>query len=884
MTHRSTRFRLWSAALAVLGVAAIWLGPRLLPASRPSAMHAERADKGGKDEGGQYPGEWFALQRAWPYAEIPQEKWHAAVARARQDRAGLPNKAGGDRIAASLNWTSSGPYNIGGRVTALAVAPGGANVYLGAANGGVFKSVNAGVNWTPIFDEFGIYSIGALELDPSDANVLYVGTGEANSAVDSYDGAGVFKSTNAGTSWQPLGLAETRRIGAIEVDPSNPNRVYVAAMGTQFSTNSDRGLYRSEDGGASWSKTLFLNDSTGVIDIAINPAHPETVYCATWERVRHFTYRRAFGPSCGIWRSTNFGTTWTRLQNGLPAPSDDVGRIGLAIAASSPSTLYAQIIQGAALGYNGLGFYRTTDAGESWTRRDTGAAFLNAFGGFGWYFGETVVTPTNPSIVYATGVNFLRSTDGGVTWVNRTGSAHVDQHALWIDPANPAQLYLGNDGGFFSSINSGANWTKSLDLPITQFYAGTIDPFFPERLFGGTQDNNSIRTPTGATNDWLPMLGGDGFYVLVDPTNNAIVFAESQYASGGAGLLRSTNFGFSGSFIGPSGLFISDRFNWSTPAVMSPHDHNVLLLGSQRVYKSTDNGISYSVVSSDLTRNNTTSLLSFSTLTTLDISPVTPHLYYAGTDDGRVWRSSNGGTGWTEITAGLPIRWVTRVTADPADSNVVYVTHSGFGQDEHLAHVHRSTNRGASWSDIAADLPDVPANDLLVDPANPQRLFLATDVGVYTTANRGTTWYPLGQGMPVQTVFDLALEPFTRKLVAFTHGRSSWSLALAELPVEVASRGERGRFALGSATPNPFRGLTRIELELPSTTVAQVRAFDGAGRAIRELHRGSLAAGRHAIEWNGRDDAGRPVSAGVYFVRATRAGGETRTTRVVKLR
>jgi hypothetical protein len=870
----------------------LWLLPALslivfLSLERHPSSRAPMPERGepGQEAGGPQPSDWFGFQRAFPGDVIPQDQFRAAVEQAAFDRAvaaGSGRGQGFGALAATLNWAQAGPYNIGGRVTALASVPGGATVYLGAANGGVFKSTNGGTNWTPIFDELGVYSIGALELDPTDANVLYVGTGEANGAVDTYDGAGVFRSRNGGATWEDLGLDETARIGAVEVDPSNPNRIYVGAMGTQFSTGPHRGLYRSENGGASWTQVLFVNDSTGVTDVVINPAHPETVYCATWERVRRLTYRRAFGPGCGIWRSIDSGTTWTRLQNGLPLPSDNVGRIALAISPARPSMIYAQIISGSIGGYNGLGLYRSTDGGANWVRRDADVEYNNSFGGFGWYFGEMGVDPVNPEVIFTLGVALLRSADGGVTYTDYTlGPLHVDQHAIWIDPSNPQRIYQGNDGGFFASDQGGLNWLKSTDLPITQFYAGAIDPSNPLRLLGGTQDNNTLMTfGSHGPSTWAPILGGDGFQCLVDPTNPNIIFAEWQNCCGNTGLRRSTNGG--GSFGVPIGFAGGDRYNWNTPIAMDPSNHDVLLVGSQRVYKSVNNGVNYTAVSADLTTNPGAQLV-YGTITTLAISPVDPLTYYAGTDDGRVWRSVNAGGAWTNVSAGLPVRYVTRVTPDPVNPAVVYATVSGFFVDEHAAHVYRSANRGDTWASVSGNLPNIPVNDILVDPTHTQSLYAATDVGVYATVTGGASWFPLGNGLPIQTVFDLSFHAGSRTLVAATHGRSQWKLTLPSAPLDVVEPVAPPRLALSAPRPQPSRGTARLELELSRATSIDVVIYDASGRRVRTLLDGARDAGRHALAWDGADDRGHAVSPGVFFVRADAAGASV-TRRLVRVR
>ncbi len=859
---------------AVLLVAAA-AGGLLLHRPRAAGVPADGPRE--KSEAGKVPNEWFMAQRAFPFETVPQEKWIAAYDQARADRARAARGRGNGTLAGPA-WVQAGPFNIGGRVTAVVAAPGGNPAYFGAAGGGVFKSTNSGVNWTPVFDEMGVFSIGALAMHPTDANTVYVGTGEANSSVDSYDGAGVFRTTDGGASWTSLGLAETRRIARIAVDPVNPQRLFVAAMGTQFSTSPDRGLYRSEDGGANWTKVLFVNDSTGVCDVVINPAHPETMFCATWERVRRSTYRRAYGPGGGVWRSVNGGTTWTKLAGGLPASDDNLGRIGLAIAKSQPSVVYAQIISGAIGGYTGRALYRTADGGNVWGPRG-GSTFTNNFGGFGWYFGDVAVSPTDPNRVYVQGVGLLRSLDGGTTLTSIQSGTHVDHHGVWIDPSNQNRVYLGNDGGFFSSLNGGVGWTQSLDTPITQFYAGSVDPSNPDRLLGGTQDNSTMIT-TGSPSGWTIILGGDGFQTIVSPADPNVIYAEWQYCCDRSGLRRSINGG--SSWITPSGFSSGDRYNWNTPIAMNPANPAILLVGSHRVYKSTNSGSSYVPVSGDLSGAPPSSLV-YGTLTTLSISPADTALYYAGTDDGRVWRSQNAGGTWENVSAGLPLRYVTRVTPDPSDPNAVYVTLSGFGQDEHLSHVYRSANRGTSWTSISANLPDVPANDIVVDPTDTQSLYLATDVGVYASRNQGAGWFPLGTGMPVQTVFDLSLYSAggTRRLIAATHGRSQWTLDLTQLPLDVPAPPSAVRLELSAPAPNPSRGQVRLTLELPAPSAVEAAIYDLSGRRVAGLASGRLAAGRHVLEWDGRSSRGDRVPAGVYFARVS-SGLETRTRTVVR--
>ncbi len=865
-------------SLSVVAVAALLIAFGLTALDSPADRERGHAfGPAERDEAGRVPNDWFFAQRAFPFTAIDPARVAAALDQARGDRVMAARRASLD---AAPTWVQAGPFNIGGRVTAITAAPGGATVYLGAAGGGVFKSVNGGANWSPVFDDVGPYSIGALAMSPVDTNLVYVGTGEANSSVDSYDGAGVFRTTDGGATWSSLGLEATARIARVAIDPSNPQKLFVAAMGTQFSTGPDRGLYRSLDGGANWSKVLFVSDSTGCSDVVINPAHPETVFCATWERVRRFTYRRAYGPEGGIWRSIDGGTSWTKLNGGgLPAWSDSIGRIGLAIAPSQPSRVYAQVMYGTDGGYTGRGLFRSLDGGNTWALRG-GTLFPGNFGGFGWYFGEVKVDPGNPDLVYMLGVDVLRTVDGGQTSSDVTGGAHVDQHALWIDPLNHNHVYLGNDGGFFSSTNVDLGWTKSTDLPITQFYAGAVDPSNVNRLLGGAQDNSTVITNSGFPTAWTTILGGDGFQCLVSPANSNLLYAEWQYCCDNSGLRRSTNGGSAWST--PSGFVGSDRFNWNTPIAMNPKNPNELLVGSHRVYRSTNAGVSYTTISGDLTTHPVTSLV-FGTLTTLAISPADTLVYYAGSDDGKVWRTANAGGVWTDITAGLPTRYVTRVVPDPASAATVYVTLSGFGSDEHLAHVYKSTNGGASWTSISSNLPDAPANDLVVEPTDANTMYLATDVGVYATRNGGAGWYPLGTGMPIQTIADLTLysNAGVRRLVAATHGRSQWTLDLTTLPVAVPETGPLATLELGNPSPNPSRAAVRLGLDLPAAGAIDAGVFDLAGRRIATLATGTWFAGRHDLRWDGHDAAGHTVPAGVYFVRVTSPLG-TRSRTIVR--
>ncbi|MCD4690463.1 hypothetical protein K8S17_03290, partial [bacterium] len=549
-----------------------------------SQMKAEMAAEGRLYEPGCFPNDWALAQRAYPYGRLN----HDEIREATLDAQALRLRARRDTRA---SWQERGPSNIGARVTDMAIHPTNPSiVYAAMASGGVFKSTDAGASWNPIFDDQPVQSIGAITLDPQDPNTIYVGTGEANSSSYSWSGMGVFKSTDAGATWSHIGLDDTRYIGRVLVDPHDSDRIWVAAAGVLFGTSPDRGVYRTENGGGTWEQVLAVSDSTSAIDLAHDPSHPDTLYAAMWERVRRLSSRKSGGLTSGIHKSTDGGDTWIELTNGLPSGTE-VGRIGVSVCASSPNVIYAMYVDHP--GYFD-GVYKSTDYGTSWTQTSDGA-LSNLTSSFGWYFGQIRVDPTNSNRVFAMGVPFYRSTNGGSSWTEVGPSNHVDHHAMVFDPTNPTHIYEGNDGGIYFSDDSGSTWEKLYDQPTNQFYAIEIDYQNPSRLYGGTQDNGTLRTPTGGTDDWERIFGGDGFYTIVDPTDPDIIYAEYQWG----GLYKSTNFGYNWSW-GLSGVG-DERTNWSMPVIMDPNDHETLYLGTYRIYRTTNGAGSWDPISDDLT-------------------------------------------------------------------------------------------------------------------------------------------------------------------------------------------------------------------------------------------------------------------------------------------
>ncbi|MFN8179747.1 MAG: FlgD immunoglobulin-like domain containing protein [bacterium] len=843
----------------------------LLAVSAATLMVLPRAIR--ESEPAEEPSEFFHLQRAWPEHEIPAGAYARAVDEARTLRA-----ASLARRTSPVPWQASGPTNVGGRVTAIAVDPTNASrIWIGAADGGVFRTTNGGTNWTPLLDSFGGLSIGALAAHPTLPGVLLAGTGEANTSGDSYDGIGMLKTTDGGDTWALSGLPASQRIGRIAWDVTNPSIIHVAVAGGQYTKSPDRGVYRSTDGGATWQQTLFVSDSTSAIDVVIDPTNGSKVYAAMWERMRFANNRIVSGPTSGIYRSTDGGTTWAEMTTGVPI-TNDVARIGLAVAPSLPSTVYAVYSRYSASQGTFLdGVYKSVNSGASWAKVSN-TSIGNPYSSYGWYFGEIRVAPTNPNLVLVLGVPLMRSTNGGIAWSDITGAQHVDMHDLWIDPANAAHWISGNDGGLYLTSTSGSSWTQAPDLPITQFYALTVDPQLPQRLIGGTQDNSTPRTLTGALNDWDVLIGGDGFTAIVDPTNSNVIYGETQY-----GDLEKTTNGFSfGTVFDGTGT--DGRANWSMPVVMAPSDHLTLYAGTWRVWRTTNAGSTWTAISPDLTDGPGGGNLVFGTLTTLAVAPSAPGTIWAGADDGNVRVTTNGGGTWANVRAGLPVRWVTRVAADPLDATIGYVALSGYHQDETQPHLFRTTNVGATWTDISGNLPSAPVNDIVVDPQNTNRLFVGTDTGVYVTNDLGVSWDALGTGFPLTVVADLELHAATRTLVAGTHGRSSFKIdldAVTAAPI-VASAGAT-TLTLEAPRPNPSAGETRLAFALPKESRVRLAVYDVVGRRVRELLAETRSAGRHEVTWDGRDSAGHAVAAGVYFARLS-AAGETQATRITRTR
>lgn len=761
------------------------------------------------------PSDYFFRQRAFPYGKIDQNSYQ----RARLNKKKVAHLRSGDP-AFGQSWQLRGASNIGGRITDIEMPIADQQtIYAGSASGGVFKSTDQGQTFTPIFDQAGSLSIGDLAIAPQNPNIIYVGTGEANAGGSSlaYDGDGVYKSTDAGRNWTSVGLLEAGSIGRVKISHQDPNIVYVAAMGHLFSNTGQRGIFKTEDGGQNWQQVLFLSDSTGGIDLAIHPENHNIIYAAMWERIRRPYNRQYGGATSGVYRSLDGGESWTEMTNGLPVEASQKGRIALAIAPSQPDMLYAYYVDAIGLLQ---GVYQTQDAGNSWQHRS-----ISDIRGvsFGWWFGRITVHPQDPEIIYLTNLNMHRSIDGGLSWNNIFSGAHVDQHALFIHPANPDLVINGNDGGIYISADKGFNHQKVSDLPNLQFYSCKIDPSDPNRLYGGTQDNGTNRTTTGSADDWQVLTGGDGFGVNIDPDNPSIFYTQVQNGV----LLRTEDDGES--FINISFDNFGGPFNWNTPLKLDPFDSEILYCGNQRLFRSTDRGDNWTPISPSLVNSeNPTGNLTFGTLTTIDVSPLDQQVLYVGTDDGNVWVSKDAGTNWDPIQVGIPKRWITRVTASPHEVETVYLTVSGFRFGESEAQIFRSNNYGTTWAAIGVGLPDIPVNDLIADPTIPGRLYLATDIGVYYSTEDGDNWALLGQDLPEAPVTDLDFHASSRTLAAATYGRSMYTYNLA-IPSKTTNILMENQFLI---YPNPSRGQFTVASQSSGLSIKNIEVFDIAGKMV----------------------------------------------------
>jgi photosystem II stability/assembly factor-like uncharacterized protein len=694
------------------------------------------------------PAEHRFLQKTVRGETLPRHAYDLAAEQANR----LPTVGG--------NWTAAGPTNIGGRIVGLALDPQQPDtLYAASASGGLWRSADAGRTFAPAWPQDATQAMGAVTT--ASDGTLYVGTGEPNPGGGSvtYEGTGVYRSTDRGNSWRNIGLRDSGAIGAIAVDPHDDRRLLVAATGSLYSGGGDRGVYQSTDGGKSWLRTLDVGgEFTGAVDVQIDPRDPRRVYAVLWDHRRTPVKRTYGGVGSGVFRSTDGGSTWQRLEGGLPAVGPDVGRIGVAVSASEPGRLYA-IVNHTAGPF--AGFYTSGDSGESWTRLPEPKVLKDSQSSYGWWFGKIWVDPANAKHVHVAGVPLLTSKDGGQTWTADDVSVHADQHAMTWDPRYADRVYLGNDGGVYRSDAGGdGGWVKAQYEPFTQFYSAAISPQDMTRLAGGAQDNGSLRSWGGS--GFNEYLGGDGEENLINPKDKDNVFACYQYGN----CFRSTDGGNKMTYF--AGGTTADRRNWFTPVQFDPSDPKVLYYGGNRLNRSADGGVTWTPISPDLTGGSGQDAYPFGTITTLSAAPSDPRTIWVGTDDGRVWLTRNLGQTWTKVLEGQP--WVTRIAVNEHDATAAYVTLSGYRSGSHQAHLLATHDGGAEWTDLSGNLPEAPVNDIVLGAAG--LLYVATDQGVFTgNAADGGFWRRLGRGMPQVPVDDIEYDGHNHRLVAATFGR-----------------------------------------------------------------------------------------------------------------
>ncbi|MEO6167713.1 MAG: T9SS type A sorting domain-containing protein [Chitinophagales bacterium] len=761
-------------------------------------------------EGDKEANEDFFLLRSYPDAYVDPTAYEAVM----KDAIARMNNTREEEI-----WIVEGPGNIGGRINCSAIEPGNSNVmYIGNASGGVFKTTDGGATWSPIFDAQPYLAIGAITIDPSDHQTIWVGTGDLNISGYPFIGDGVYKSTDGGINWTHMGLAAQSIVSKIIVDPSNSNTIYAATMGIPFFESADRGLYKSTDGGLNWSQKLFVDEDAGIIDLVINPSNPQILYAASWNRIRNNQTSLVYGPDAHIYKSTDSGNNWTMLSSGLPAFS--TSRIGLAISLQNPDKLYAMVVDST---YVLQGVYKTTNAGSSWSNA-TGNFDNDLFGAQGWYFGKIFVNPLNDNEIYVPGVDLQRSTNGGSSWSPATPpwwtyEVHADGH--YIDFVNGSTFYYCTDGGMYKTTDNCVSWSDAENIPNTQFYRVTFNPHNPAQAFGGAQDNGTTGGNAALINSWPRIYGGDGFKPIFDPGNSDVFYVETQ--NGGLSYTNSGGLSYNDF---TSGMDDDDRRSWDMPYIISPLNNTIFFSGTYRVYKRTSApGGSWFPISSDLT-DGVIYGDRFHVITTISQSALNENYLYAGTSDGNVWSSVNGST-WSNVTSTLPDRYVTSVHASPNQANTVYVTHSGYKDNDFIPHIHKSLNNGQNWSDLSGDLPQWAVNDLLVLPGNEEKIFAATDGGVYYTENGGISWNRLGINMPMFAVYDIEWNPSTNSLIAGTFARSIWTIDISNITGITSQVNEARQLQLH---PNPATDV--VFLEVNNLNKCRVDIFDANANKV----------------------------------------------------
>ncbi|HEX4951388.1 MAG TPA: hypothetical protein VFZ34_32320 [Blastocatellia bacterium] len=847
-----------------------------------------------------------------------------------------------------FQYRNLGPFRVGGWVSDIAVpeTPTKAHLYtfyVAARHGGVFKTTNNGTTFEPVFDNQNVAAVGAIAVAPTNENIVWVGTGDNSCARSAYWGDGIYKSTDAGKTWQNMGLKESHHITRIVTHPTNPDILYVAAMGHLFTTNEERGVFKTTDGGKTWKKVLYVNDRTGAIDLVMNRNDPNVLYAAAYDLKRDPWRIVDGGAGSGIYKTTDGGATWKKLENGLPTGT--IGRIGIDLCQKNPNVVYAvvdnrnlrpgsqQIISGEV--------YRTDVAGASWRKVSADKDDVSRKSGYA--FNILRVHPENPDRVFITGSNLIESTDGGKTWIGLGQGglqqqqsyrpfrrAFGDFRVMWIDPQNPERMMAGSDGGVYLSYDGAKTCDHLNNLPLGEIYALTVDMAEPYNIYAGLQDHESWRGPSNGWSgsigieDWTTTGIGDGMYNQVDPTDNRWVYNTQEFGRP-ARFDQKTR---ERKTITPTRAQGSAmlRFNWVTPLRLSPHDPKTLYLGAQVLFRSTDRGDTWQEISPDLTTNDATKIsppsaaIQHCTITTISESPKQAGVIWVGTDDGKVQVTKDAGANWFDATkaiakvGGPEDAWTNRVFASHYQAGTAYVAKSRHRQDDFRPFLFKTTDFGATWTAMQNNLPQRPINVIWEDNVNPDLLFVGNDAGVYVSLDGGKVWTALKGNMPLVAVHDLIVHPREGDLVVGTYGRGIWVTditPLREMQKAVQSdaylfsiepKARRREGALGNyrlygdrlaVTQNEPNGLTfAYYLKQAATDKVTLTVTDTSGKTIRTFD-GATKAGLNRVLWplvdfgqfggGGRGgNAPPPIVPGDYTVTLQANGRQfTQTARVL---
>lgn len=800
------------------------------------------------------PADWAFLQKSYPgFSGVDVLKQYEYAIEVAKDQM---NQARGTQ-SWNQPWRLEGPTNTGGRFNCIAIHPTNENiVYAGTASGGVFKTTNGGTTWLPIFDQNPYLSIGTIVFDPLNPNTLYVGTGDPQISGYPFVGNGIYKSTDAGQTWTNIGMAQGHIITKILINPTNTNIIYAAAMGVPFIRDNNRGLYKTIDGGQTWTQVLFVSDQAGIIDMVMDPTNPNIVYAASWDRIRNMQESVVAGPNGKIWKTSNAGQTWNPIVNGFP--SGDLCRIGLAISQQNPNILYATYAN-TNLEFGGL--LKTLDGGANWNDMAASGLDVSFQSNFAWYFGRIGINPNNDNHIWMLGVGLYKSFDGGVTFSDADAnySLHADKHDLVYDKNN--KIWLATDGGLYNLTNANNdNWQDADLIPNNQFYRVALNPNDPTLYYGGVQDNGCNGGSYTAPDNWIKYGYGDGFQMRFEPNNPFSFYSESQ------NLGLSYNDGMGSFWDHTIGIDNLDRRSWDAPFTLSAFDYRRQYTGTYRIYRNVNGGggqVQWQAISPDLTDG----IIFFErahVISWVEESPVDSQVIYTCTSDANVHVSQDDGATWQNITTqNLPDYYATSIHPSTKAAGTAWLTFSGYRWNDNTSHIYKTTNFGQTWVSVAGNLPPFAINDVVIYSQNENVLFVATDGGIYGTVNGGTSWDRVGD-MPIMAVYDVEIDEVNNRIVAGTFARSLQTYDLNEILLNVKNT-EKVEFASLSVFPNPAVEKVQIKISEESRFIpTEMTVMDIKGNLIlkdcfqSELNVSEWASGIYTLQVK----AGNKVWAG----------------------